>query len=333
MDTLSVCIIARNEEENILRCLKSIEDIADEIILIDTGSIDNTITIAQKFNANIIEFPWNNDFSLARNKALENATKDWILYIDCDESLDITQVYTLKNILDKSSHIGFRLKLINIIDNKPYCGEYLLRLIKNNCGFYFSGKINETIKNSIYTDSYENNILNLDIILYNYGYDLNQKKLYDRCNRNISIYLSYKDEEKDYLYYYNLANEYFLLKNLKKAIDNYIIAIYLSDNFFINSYITFTIIKAYFKMRKYDTAILIGEKLLDKYDAFREIYLLLGICYEKIGNLDKSKENLRKYLKLFTKGSNYYFSLDYINMKNLIPEMFGFNIETLKHLN
>ncbi|MDZ7548534.1 tetratricopeptide repeat protein, partial [Clostridium perfringens] len=99
------------------------------------------------------------------------------------------------------------------------------------------------------------------------------------------------------------------------------------------SYITFTIIKAYFKMRKYDTAILIGEKLLDKYDAFREIYLLLGICYEKIGNLDKSKENLRKYLKLFTKGSNYYFSLDYINMKNLIPEMFGFNIETLKHLN
>ena len=123
MDTLSVCIIARNEEANLTRCLKSIKSIADEIILIDTGSTDNTINIAQEFNAKIIKFPWNDDFSSARNKALEIASKDWILYIDCDESLDNSQVSELKDMLNDSLYLGFRLKLINIIDNKPYKGE------------------------------------------------------------------------------------------------------------------------------------------------------------------------------------------------------------------
>lgn len=332
MDTLSVCIIARNEEKNILRCLKSIESIADEIILVDTGSIDNTITIAKKFNASIIEFPWNNDFSSARNKALDNATKDWILYLDCDEALDSTQISDLKNILNKSSYIGFGLKLINIIDNEPYPGEYLLKVIKNKSGFYFSGKINESIENSLYKDSYKNNISNLDIILYHFGYDLSRKDLTEKCNRNLSIYLSYRDDEKDYLYYYNIANEYFLLRDLNKSINNYTKSLHLNDDIFIGSYIVFIIIKTYYQMKKYALAISIGEGLSSKYDKFREIYFLLGICYEKIGNVDKSKESLKTYLRLFTKAPPYCFDLNYIDMKNLIPEMFGFKIDKLKSL-
>lgn len=332
MDTLSVCIIAKNEEKNLSRCLKSVKSIADEIILIDTGSIDNTINIAQEFNAKIISSPWNNNFSSARNKALEVASKDWILCIDCDEALDSTQVSKLKNMLNDSSYLGFRLKLINIIDNKPYKGEYLLRIIKNNSGFYFSGKINEKLNNSLYNDSYLNNILNSEFLLYNFGYDYNKKQLTARCDRNLSIYLSYEDKEKDYLYYYNIANEYFLLKQYGLAVNNYVKAIELNDNYFVNSYIAFLIIKTYYKMKKYSKAIFIGENFSLKYDAFREIYLLLSLCYEKIENLDKSRENFKLYLKLFEKGPPYCFRLEYIDLKNLIPEMFGFNLENLKKL-
>lgn len=333
MDTLSVCIIARNEEANLTRCLKSIKSIADEIILIDTGSTDNTINIAQEFNAKIIKFPWNDDFSSARNKALEIASKDWILYIDCDESLDNSKVSELKDMLNDSLYLGFRLKLINIIDNKPYKGEYLLRIIRNNSGFYFSGKLNEKLNNSLYNDSYLNKIFNLEFLLYNFGYDYSKKQLVDRCNRNLSIYLSYDDEEKNYLYYYNIANEYFLLNKYNIAINNYIKAIELNDNYYINSYISFLIVKTYYKAKKYKNAILNGESYLFKNDAFREIYLLISLCYKKLNNLEKSRENLKLYLELYKENSPYCFSLDYINFKNFIPEMLGFNLENLKKLN
>ncbi|WP_291649682.1 glycosyltransferase [Clostridium sp.] len=333
MNTLSVCIIARNEETNLTRCLKSIKSIADEIILIDTGSTDSTTNIAQEFNAKIIKFPWNNNFSSVRNKALEVASKDWILCIDCDESLDTTQVSKLKNILNDSLYLGFRLKLINIIDNKPYKGEYLLRIIKNNSGFYFSGKINEKLSNSLYNDSYLNQILNLEVILYNFGYDYNKKQLTDRCNRNLSIYLSYDTKEKNYLYYYNIANEYFLLNKYTIAINNYIKAIDLNDNYYINSYISFLIVKTYYKAKKYRKAILKGESFLFENNAFREIYLLISLCYEKLNNIEKSRENLKLYLELYEKYSPYYFRLDFINLKNFIPEMLGFNLENLKKLN
>ena len=166
MDTLSVCIIAKNEENNLLRCLESIKGIADEVILVDTGSVDKTISIAEKFNAKVIEFPWKKNFSSARNKALEMATKEWILCIDSDEALDRSQLDEIKRQLKNSKNLGFRLKLTNIINNKLYEGKHILRIIRNNSGFYYSGKINEKLMNSIYLDSYNTEIVNLECFLY-----------------------------------------------------------------------------------------------------------------------------------------------------------------------
>src|SRR3989344_1140212 len=83
--TISLCMIAKNEEKNIAECLNSVKDVADEIIIVDTGSTDKTKKIAEKFNANIVGFKWADDFSAARNESLKHATKDWILVLDCDE--------------------------------------------------------------------------------------------------------------------------------------------------------------------------------------------------------------------------------------------------------
>ena len=76
MKTLSLCMITKNEEKNISRCLDSIKDIVDEIIIVDTGSTDKTIEIAKSYGANIYHYKWNNDFSKARNVSLQKATKD-----------------------------------------------------------------------------------------------------------------------------------------------------------------------------------------------------------------------------------------------------------------
>src|SRR3989344_3837469 len=88
MQTISLCMIARNEELYLEQCLNSVKDLADEIIIVDTGSTDKTKEIAKKFGAKVFDFKWVDDFSAARNESLKHAAKDWILVLDADETLD-----------------------------------------------------------------------------------------------------------------------------------------------------------------------------------------------------------------------------------------------------
>src|SRR3989344_3480106 len=88
MPTLSLCMITKNEELLIRNCLNSVKDLVEEIIIVDTGSIDNTKLIAKKFTNKVFDFKWNDDFAEARNESLKYAGGDWILILDADEELD-----------------------------------------------------------------------------------------------------------------------------------------------------------------------------------------------------------------------------------------------------
>lgn len=88
MFTISLCMIVKNEEEVIGRCLESVADLVDEIIIMDTGSTDNTKSIAGKFTEHIYDFPWIDDFAAARNAAFERASMDYILWLDADDVLE-----------------------------------------------------------------------------------------------------------------------------------------------------------------------------------------------------------------------------------------------------
>ena len=92
-------MIAKNEERVLARCLASVRAIVDEIILVDTGSTDRTVEIAESFGARVYHAPWENDFSKVRNVSLSYATKDWILVLDADEEIDATDHAQLKSFM------------------------------------------------------------------------------------------------------------------------------------------------------------------------------------------------------------------------------------------
>ena len=87
MSTLSICLITKNEEAHLARCLESVRGLWDDLVVVDTGSTDRTVEIARGFGARLFEFTWQDDFSLARNFCIAQATGDWILSIDADESI------------------------------------------------------------------------------------------------------------------------------------------------------------------------------------------------------------------------------------------------------
>ncbi|HHL0974619.1 TPA: glycosyltransferase [Bacillus cereus] len=103
MVTISLCMIVKNEAHTLDRCLQSIQDIPDEIIIVDTGSTDTTKEIAKKWTEHVYDFEWIYDFSAARNEAFRHATKDYIFWLDADDVLkpaDANKLRILKNVLD-----------------------------------------------------------------------------------------------------------------------------------------------------------------------------------------------------------------------------------------
>jgi glycosyltransferase involved in cell wall biosynthesis len=85
---VSLCMIVRDEEANLAACLRSAADLADEVVIVDTGSTDRTRQVAASFGARVVEFPWVDDFAAARNVSIDHATGDWVFWLDADESLD-----------------------------------------------------------------------------------------------------------------------------------------------------------------------------------------------------------------------------------------------------
>ncbi len=80
--TISLCMIVKNEEQTLARCLDSVADLMDEIIIVDTGSTDQTKTIAARYTDRVYTFDWNDDFASARNESLDKATCSYILWLD-----------------------------------------------------------------------------------------------------------------------------------------------------------------------------------------------------------------------------------------------------------
>lgn len=142
-EKVSAVLIARNEEDNIGRCLKSVRPVVDEIIVVDTGSDDDTVRIAQKLGAQIFHHPWEEDFSTARNQSLSHVAKDssWVLWIDCDEVL--TNPMGLRKYLTTPSYNGYVIHQCHLTVDAAPQPDVPIRLFKTGLGIQFKGCIHE----------------------------------------------------------------------------------------------------------------------------------------------------------------------------------------------
>ncbi len=118
---LSLCIIVKNEEATLAKCLNSVKSIVDEIVVLDTGSSDRTIEIAQSLGAKVYQYQWNNDFSAARNEALKYVMGDWVLVLDADETLTAKIKSQIRQVIEMPEYILINLLRYEVGANQtPY---------------------------------------------------------------------------------------------------------------------------------------------------------------------------------------------------------------------
>lgn len=143
--TVSLCLIARDEEARIGAALKSVLALVDEVVVVDTGSADNTRIIAEGYGSRVIDAPWNDDFAAARNAALNEATSDWVLVLDADEYLQPVRPVEFQRLLHDPTAAGYRLRIVSPREEAGPEGRSQIRLFRNVPGVRYEFPIHEQV--------------------------------------------------------------------------------------------------------------------------------------------------------------------------------------------
>ena len=146
---LSACTITKNEALNIGKSIESYKEYVDEVIIVDTGSIDETVEIAESKGAKVFKFEWRNDFSAAKNFALDNATGDWIVFLDADEWFDGDTAKNIREAIENASRKGYNsvaCKMINFFTETEIMETAsTIRVFKHSDNIRFCRSIHETL--------------------------------------------------------------------------------------------------------------------------------------------------------------------------------------------
>lgn len=255
---ISACLIVKNEEQMLAGCLASLQDVVDEIIVVDTGSEDDTIAIAKEWGARVESFEWIDDFSAARNRSLELATGDWVLWIDADERLDPKSIGSIITGIVRPHFGGFNVLIENYVDeeNKKSLAHKACRLFRLMPNVRFEGRIHEQITPSIERTGLPIAYLE-DAKIFHYGYTkkvFEDKAKADRTIKMVSDELL--QNPYDSFHWFNLGNAQFTAGDFDSAIvslSNAVSSLEPNSSHGLFSY--FLLASALAQMNKYNEAI------------------------------------------------------------------------------
>ena len=219
---LSICMMIKNEEHNLERCLKSLNklrnEIESELIIVDTGSEDKSVEIAKKYTDRIYHHKWNNNFSEMRNISISYAKGTWLLIIDADEELVDSEAIIMRLKQNNSTFDAMAINLTNIANSSGKFGAKLttIRLFKN-LGF-------DRYKGAVHNSAIvKGKVLKVESMLYHYGYISDDKDLMEiKFKRTAELlHLELEKDPLNVYYLYQLGTSYDMYGDNSNAIKYY----------------------------------------------------------------------------------------------------------------
>jgi len=292
--TISVCMIVKNEEKFLAQCLKSVKDATDEIIIVDTGSTDKTVEIAQSFGAKVYHHPWRNSFSEARNHSLHYATCDWILQIDADEALEQSDIPHLHTLIQTNSH---NVIYVAIYSDLPggQAKHYFPRIFRRGKAC-FQG----TVHNQL---AFDGNALQSEIKFYHYGYNLSQDEMKKKYKRTGDLLREQVDREPDNIFALanlirNYRNEYNFDKVIELGEKGLSMSVSQMDVVYKGQRqkISIDLAHAFLNKNMMDRAEEVCRRSLDENPQHFDMLLVLGETLFKKGEIHNALNYFKKYL-------------------------------------
>ena len=289
---VSLCMIVKNEESNLDKCLYSVADYVDEIVIVDTGSTDQTKEIAKKYTDKIFDFVWCDNFAKARNFSLSKATNDWVLILDADELVLKFDRKSICDFIESNQRTVGRIKRINPFQGEKEDKTYIERVNRffSKKYYCYEGTIHEQV---VAMDGSQYSMRAVEIEVEHIGYLDEVIGATNKLNRNINLLTeAIKNNPKDAYLHYQNGKAFYKKKDFQKAYESFTHSISLCTDFkfeytqdLIESY-GYTLIKC----EKYSEAMEL-KKYHVYYENSPDFNFVMGLIYMNNGRFQEAIES------------------------------------------
>ena len=291
--SLSACMIVKNEEEFLPQCLDSVKDVVDELIIVDTGSTDRTVEIAESYGARVYHHPWQGSFSEARNHSIKYATCDWILQIDADEELEANDIPILRAALRHKKYNSLFVALASKM-SAGISMNYFQRIYRRGKAHYEGIVHNQIVC--------EGEALLTDVRIHHYGYDLTPEQMKKKHKRTEGLLKKQLAEKPDFMFAWsNLVRIYRCqelwdeaIKTAQKALKKEV----LEDDTIPRQMMLCDLTYSYLMKKDYDAAMKTCAKLLEINPDNLDGNFYMGGLYICKDEHQKAIRHYKKYLEL-----------------------------------
>jgi tetratricopeptide (TPR) repeat protein len=307
---LSLCMIMKNEEEHLPRCLESVQGVVDEIVVVDTGSTDRSVEIAESFGATVLHEEWKGDFARPRNTSIDAATGDWILILDADEEL--VDGKRLTPLLQDKDIEGYSLREVNFIGDEVGIESVVnsaFRLFRNRPAYRYEGALHEQIQGVVDPTNTKSRFVGVEI--NHYGYLDKTSEARKKTDRNMAIIMDeVKKKPKDSFTLFNAGVEFQRIEDHETAL-----------TYFRKSFATLPNLSAYYAslllrniiaslkyLKRYDEALSVLGDALQAYPDFPDLHYLQGQIHAERREFRAAIRGFRRAIELGDHGGDRYLA-------------------------
>lgn len=293
---ISVCIITKNESEYLKECLRALSKYPFEIVVVDTGSTDDSVNIAKKYTDKVFSFEWCDDFAAARNYSVSMAANDVVMIVDTDEFVQDLDYDRFMDVVNRNSHKVGRIKLNNVYSRNGILhstNEKLSRIFDRRL-YTYAGRVHEQIVR-IDGEMYET--YEAPVEYRHVGYDGDESKLREKAERNISLLEKELESGEDAYLRYQIGKSYYMLAEYDKARENFEIATGFDLDSRLEYVVDLVVSYGYTLVNTGRAAeALMFENLYDEFSYSADFVFLMGIIYMNNAVFDASVAEFKKAL-------------------------------------
>ncbi len=295
---ITLCLVARDEAEFLPECLESVQGVVDEIVLVDTGSTDETPEIARRYGAKVLTCEWDDDFSRPRNLALEHATGDWILVLDADERLHSRSRSVIREGARHPQFVAYYIEVVNILNRENPNDAFIhraIRMFRRLPCARWEGRIHEQILPSLLAAGGKPATLRNAQIIH-WGYEAEVMRRRGKSQRNVQLLRQTLHENpQDAFQWFNLGNTLYNQGDYQGACDALQRAceqILPTEDYAPLAWSQW--ISSLQMLKRYDEAIRVGQQALKQGLEHPLIYFTLAQSYLLNGSVQETIETLKQ---------------------------------------